>query len=753
MRNCLALEWFNSKFSRLLRSVCRVIPSQVFERAGERFSLSRRERAGVREKSPPFQRGHGFSFSALIRLALLLYAASPGAFAQDVTLTDNGTTVTLANGIVSLGVTKSSGKCTDLRLAGGSNVLANGGQLYFDANGSTGTNASAYYNFSPDSYRVVTNTAVLAEIAFADRNLTGFNAELHYVLRAGDRGFYLFIVWRHGAGDPVCMLEQSRTVLRCDPNVFVRAYASTNKLGQMISPALLVASKPTITDATYKLPLVSSYTNATGYTDDGYPVYSKYDWAEYTENHALEGLTSETNGLWLLFGGKDYFNGGPTRANLILHGTETTPLLLWDFHAQHFGGAKIYLAANQVWSKLVGPAFVYLNAGTNSDQLWQDAQARAALEQAAWPCAWMTDPDYPVARGAVAGQLHILGESCRHALLVLAAPGDYWQLQSEGYQFWTRAAADGSFLIPKIRPGSYTLYGRVPGIIGEFSLGDVTVAAGQTNDLGWLDWHPPRREQRLWRVGTPDLSAGEFRWGDQLRQFGLWWRYLEEQGTNDLIYRAGRSAATNWYYAQSVAALDDGTYHSPKWVVEFVLTNLPPAPVVLTVDLAGGIGGTLAVAANTTSLGSLTITNDAGIYRSATQSGLFRHFEIGFSPAALQLGTNTVSFLLSKSSSWTGTKPVTPNRGVMYDCVQLEAGDLLAGIAPQIAQIRPAGGGVAISGAGGFPDATYQVLAATRLAPADWTPVATNRFDGLGGFSFTNSGTSGAPRFFRVLVP
>lgn len=671
------------------------------------------------------------------------------SLAQTVSLTDNGTSVTLSNNLITAVITKSNGKCTDLRFASGNNLLANGGQFYFDANGSTGTNASAYFAFTPDSYHVVTNTPALVEIALTDNNLTGFTADLHYVLRAGDSGFYVFIVWRHDAGNPVCMLEQSRTVLRCDPNIFVRAYASTNKIGQMISPALLSASLPTISDATYELPAVSSYTNASGSNYTGNPVYSKYDWAEYTENHAIEGLTGETNGLWMLFGGREYFNGGPTRANLILHGTETTPLLLWDFHAQHFGGAKIFMTTNQVWSKLVGPAFVYVNTGTNSAQLWQDAQAKAALEQTAWPHAWMDETNFPVARGTVRGQLHITGESCHNALLVLAAAGEFWQLQSEGYQFWTRAAADGSFVIPKVRAGNYTLYARVPGAMGEFSLGNVTVTANQTNALGVRDWNPPRRAQRLWRVGTPDLSAAEFRWGDQMRQFGLWWRYLEQQGTNDLIYRAGSSTATNWYYAQSVVALTNGTYHSPNWKVEFVLTNLPPSPAVLTIDMAGGIGGTLAVTANTTSIASLTITNDAAIYRSGTQSGLFRHVEISFSPSALKIGTNTISFLLSKSSSWSGTRPVTPNRGVMYDCVQLEAGNLLTNQIPQFAPIQRLTNGVKLSGSGGFPDSTYVLLGTTTLS--DWVPAATNRFDGRGAFDFTNTIPAGtAARFFRL---
>ena len=36
------------------------------------------------------------------------------------------------------------------------------------------------------------------------------------------------------------------------------------------------------------------------------------------------------------------------------------------------------------------------------------------------------------------------------------------------YQFWTTADANGHFTIPKVRPGSYTLYSYVPGIFGEY---------------------------------------------------------------------------------------------------------------------------------------------------------------------------------------------------------------------------------------------------------------------------------------------
>jgi len=473
----------------------------------------------------------------------------------------------------------------------------------------------------------------------------------------------------------------------------------------------------------------------------------------------VHGVSGETTGLWMTMGSVEYYNGGPTKANQKVHGTDTTPVLLWVFHGQHFGSAKIEKAADEPWDKIAGPLFIYLNSGTNSAQLWEDAQRQAGEEQSAWPYDWVNETNYPLARGAVTGTLHIAGQSTGDALMVLAQPGAYWQLQSEGYQFWTRAAADGRFTIPKVRPGVYSLFAHVPGVVGEYELANVVVSANQTNDLGWLDWNPPRRERRLWRVGTPDLSAGEFRFGSRMRQFGLWWRYLEVMGTNDLIYHVGTSTAADWYYAQSVVAMDDGTYFCPVWNVEFVLTHLPPSPAVLTLDLAGGVGGTLLTAVNGSSLNNLSITNDASIYRSATRSGLFWHLELSFDPGLLQPGTNVISFRVSKAAPWTNsyaTKPVYPGRGVMYDCIQLEAGALLETAAPRFTAVQLEGTTLTLRGEGGFPESTCWMLASDNAAlpTAGWTRVGTNWFDAAGNFAFTNAISPGVPRqFYRLQLP
>ena len=58
---------------------------------------------------------------------------------------------------------------------------------------------------------------------------------------------------------------------------------------------------------------------------------------------------------------------------------------------------------------------------------------------------------------------------------------------------------------------------------------------------------------RSGRSARPTIRQAEFRFGDRMWQWGLWWRYMEEMGTNDLNYTIGQSTpANNWYYAQSL---------------------------------------------------------------------------------------------------------------------------------------------------------------------------------------------------------
>jgi len=72
---------------------------------------------------------------------------------------------------------------------------------------------------------------------------------------------------------------------------------------------------------------------------------------------------------------------------------------------------------------------------------------------------------------------------------------------------------------------------------------------------------------------------------------------------------------------------------------------------------------------------------------------------------------------------------------------------------PTIAAIQFNGGALTVSGSGGISSWPYIVLAATNLASASWSPVATNQFDNSGNFALTltNALNPSQPRTFYKL--
>jgi len=67
--------------------------------------------------------------------------------------------------------------------------------------------------------------------------------------------------------------------------------------------------------------------------------------------------------------------------------------------------------------------------------------------------------------------------------------------------------------------------------------------------------------------------------------------------------------------------------------------------------------------------------------------------------------------------------------------------------------IATGGGSFILSGTGGKSNGTYYVLASSNLLTplADWTYIATDQFDGLGGFIFTNTAQTDASQEFYLL--
>ncbi|CAI0382952.1 unnamed protein product [Linum tenue] len=90
------------------------------------------------------------------------------------------------------------------------------------------------------------------------------------------------------------------------------------------------------------------------------------------------------------------------------------------------------------------------------------------------------------------------------------APGS-WQRDGKNYQFWNKTNNHGGFSINNVRPGTYSLYGWVPGLLGDYKFHkDVVITPGSHTELGFLVFEPPRNGPTVWEIGVPDRSAAEF---------------------------------------------------------------------------------------------------------------------------------------------------------------------------------------------------------------------------------------------------
>jgi polygalacturonase len=72
---------------------------------------------------------------------------------------------------------------------------------------------------------------------------------------------------------------------------------------------------------------------------------------------------------------------------------------------------------------------------------------------------------------------------------------------------------------------------------------------------------------------------------------------------------------------------------------------------------------------------------------------------------------------------------------------------------PAINDVTMSGTSLFFSGTNGIPSATYYLLASTNLAlsPASWFVIATNTFDSIGNFTFSNAANANAPEQFFLL--
>jgi hypothetical protein len=126
--------------------------------------------------------------------------------------------------------------------------------------------------------------------------------------------------------------------------------------------------------------------------------------------------------------------------------------------------------------------------------------------------------------------------------------------------------------------------------------------------------------------------------------------------------------------------------------------------------------------------------------------------------------SNGGAFKLFNASSYSGSftiNPPTPGPNQVWDISDLRnSGTIKVAAAvtsaPQFDSITLSGNNLVMKGSKGSSSGTYYLLVSTNVAlqRINWTPVATNTFDGSGNFTITTNLNPALPRqFFLLQVP
>jgi rhamnogalacturonan endolyase len=271
-----------------------------------------------------------------------------------------------------------------------------------------------------------------------------------------------------------------------------------------------------------------------------------------------------------------------------------------------------------------------------------------------------------------------------------------WAHDGNYYQFWNDGTDDGKFTIANVRPGIYTLHAFADGVLGEFAQASITVAAGQSLDLGKIEWKPVRYGKQVWEIGYPDRTGDKFYKGDG-SNYWLWgWcvRY-PLLFPNDITYTIGQSDYhKDWFFEQvphgeSTAWLNPdakdpanqrfgwvqagtpgedmwrtiGRGRATTWTIKFNMDKAGRGLATLRVALAGADGfGGLGVAVNGQNVGTIrTVATNALRYN--TDKGVWREYTRPFDAALLKAGENEMQLTVPAGEL---------TSGVVYDYLRLE---------------------------------------------------------------------------------
>lgn len=610
----------------------------------------------------------------------------------NVTLTDDGSTVTIKNGIVEVTITKFNGEIRKF-LYNGINILEggySGGKFYWSWNMPNYQNpANCKYTLTVDPSK---NNNTYAEVKLhmdwsKKTTEAAMAVDVYYSLTKDASGVYAAAKLTHPASYPYYPSGEWR--MSSYPGAtfdWMSIDSARNRIMPSLEDNKAIALVPGAPKEVMRM--------TTGVYANHYEC--KYDFTADFGDLDTWGWSSTTKniGLWMTMPSKEYYPGGPMKRELLCH---VSPVLLNMLGGTHYAqGGDGAVAQGEEWSKVYGPFLIYCNKvpkGTKNPQiaLWKDAIKKSKSEQAKWPYNWFTEPEYVKAdgRGKVTGKLRINDpqpySNPYNMWVGIAIPPKSvrgttnFEQWSKNYQFWVKTDAKGIFTIPNVMPGVYNMYAFGSGVAGQMTKqGFVTVTAGKTTSLGDVVWTPERIAPTVWEIGIPDRTAKEFKHGDDWWVGGVypdlhWAKFMDypQEFPNGVNYIVGKSDwRKDWNFVQPYNVVGTEQKVAPEWEILFDLANAPTSGSnsSLYIAVASSFRVSLVVKVNGINiLPKLDTTKISFPYQSNATirkgiHGLFGDLRLTFPSALLHSGHNQVSLILTRSGG-----------DIQYDYLRLES--------------------------------------------------------------------------------
>src|SRR5579871_1213112 len=267
----------------------------------------------------------GASVICLLMTVLPSFANVPGGgtgTGANVTVTDNGGTVVLANGIVSITINKSNGNITNFTF-NGTNLLSGGnggGYFYFDGSGGpTLSNPTYTLTVNPANNGGNQAEVLLQTIA------SPMDMAVYYDLNRGQQGIYDTMILTHESSYADYPGAELRTNMYVG-SAFDWLAVDPYRFRQMAPPSTAVTTVPGAPQE------VMQYTAGpyNGLTN------CKYSYSAPLGKEDVYGWASSTTpyGVWQTFPSHEYLDGGPMHRELTEHIGNT---LLDMFGGGHYG--------------------------------------------------------------------------------------------------------------------------------------------------------------------------------------------------------------------------------------------------------------------------------------------------------------------------------------------------------------------------------------------------------------------------------